>query len=93
MQVLENMTTPVPPKAPASITDDIRCQKYNATAQTLMNELGIPVNDLYSAVLPDHSQYWTAPNNIHFNSVGSAFLGRRVANAILPILKSEKSSK
>ncbi|WP_298865635.1 SGNH/GDSL hydrolase family protein [uncultured Gimesia sp.] len=86
-------TTPVPPKAPASITDDIRCQKYNATAQTLMNELGIPVNDLYSAVLPDHSRYWTAPNNIHFNSVGSAFLGRRVANAILPILKSENSSK
>ncbi len=90
-QLIWASTTPVPPRAPASITDDIRCQKYNATAQTLMNELGIPVNDLYSAVLPDHSRYWTAPNNIHFNSVGSAFLGRRVANAILPALKKNSS--
>lgn len=86
-QLIWASTTPVPPKAPASITDDVRCQKYNATAKSLMDQLKIPVNDLYSAVLPDHSLYWTAPNNIHYNSVGSAFLGRRVANAILPVLK------
>ncbi len=79
-------TTPVPEKAPASVTSDELCQTYNAVAKALMEEEGIPVNDLYTAVLPDHSQYWTAPNNIHFNEAGSAFLGRRVANAILPRL-------
>lgn len=79
-------TTPVPEKAPAQVTSDALCQKYNAAAQTLMDEEGIPVNDLHTAVLPDHPRYWTAPNNIHFNDAGSAFLGRRVANAILSVL-------
>jgi len=77
-------TTPVPEKAIASSNE--RCQKYNEVAAELMAEENIPVNDLYSAILPRHSEYWTAPNNIHFNSEGSALLGRRVANAILPHL-------
>ena len=77
-------TTPVPEKAIASSNE--RCQKYNEVAAELMAEEKIPVNDLYSAILPRHPEYWTAPNNIHFNSVGSALLGRRVANAILPHL-------
>ncbi len=82
-------TTPVPVKAIAS--SDERCKNYNAVAAELMAEEDIPVNDLYSAILPDHSQYWTAPNNIHFNSLGSALLGRRVANAILPVLSEFQS--
>jgi acyl-CoA thioesterase-1 len=84
-------TTPVPEKAPAQVTSDALCRKYNATALALMNEEGIAVNDLYTAVLPDHFRYWTAPNNIHFNEAGSAFLGRRVANAILGVLSGEES--
>ena len=55
-----------------------------------MDEEGIPVNDLYTAVLPDHPRYWTAPNNIHFNGAGSAFMGRRVANAVLEVLGREE---
>jgi len=77
-------TTPVPEKA--TVTSDIRCQKYNATAKNLMQAEGIPINDLYSAIHPDHFKYWSRPNNIHFNSAGSAFLGRLVANVILPEL-------
>ncbi len=80
-------TTPVPEKAIAS--SDLRCQAYNAEAATLMAEENIPVNDLYNAILPNHSLYWTAPNNIHFNSSGSALLGRRVANAVLEVLQEE----
>jgi len=78
-------TTPVPEKAIAS--SDLRCQAYNAEAAKLMAEEGIAVNDLYSAILPNHPLYWTAPNNIHFNSLGSALLGRRVANAVLAELR------
>jgi len=77
-------TTPVPEKAIAS--SDLRCRKYNEEAAKLMAEQNIPVNDLYNAILPDHSHYWTAPNNIHFNSSGSALLGRRVANAVLGVI-------
>ena len=90
-KVIWGNTTPVPVKAIAS--SDERCQKYNGIAAELMAEEGIPVNDLYSAILPDHSQYWTAPNNIHFNSLGSALLGRRVANAILPVLSEFQSEE
>ncbi len=79
-------TTPVPEKAVAS--SDLRCQSYNAEAAKLMAEEDIAVNDLYNAILPNHSLYWTAPNNIHFNSLGSALLGRRVANAVLGVLRA-----
>jgi acyl-CoA thioesterase-1 len=82
-------TTPVPVKAIAS--SDERCQKYNAVAAEPMTGEDIPVNDLYSAILPNHFQYWTAPYNIHFNSLGSALLGRRVANAILAVLSEFQS--
>ena len=82
-------TTPVPKKAPAAATSDSLCRRYNATARVLMNEESIPINDLYNAVLPEHPRYWTAPNNIHFNVIGSAFIGRRVANAISPFLAAE----
>lgn len=84
-------TTPVPEKAPVTVTSDALCQKYNAAAANLMEEVGIPVNDLYTAIRPSHSKYWTAPNNIHFNEAGSAFLGRRVANAILPCLSIDEA--
>ena len=84
-------TTPVPEKAIAS--SDLRCQAYNAEAAKLMVEESIPVNDLYHAILPDHSLYWTAPNNIHFNSLGSALLGRRVANAVLGVMSEGTTNK
>jgi len=77
-------TTPVPEKA--AVTNDARCRLYNTTAAKLMREEGIPINDLHTATLPDHAKYWTAANNIHFNEAGSAFLGRKVAKAVLPLL-------
>ena len=84
-------TTPVPEKAPARVINDALCQKYNTAALALMDEEGIVVNDLYTAVLPDHARYWTAPNNIHFNAAGSAFLGRRVANVVLGVLSQSQA--
>lgn len=83
-------TTPVPATVPARLSSDIVAQKYNAAAKALMDEEGVPVDDLYNAILPHHDKYWLAPKNIHFNRAGSAFLGRNVANAILTELARAK---
>jgi acyl-CoA thioesterase-1 len=89
-RVIWASTTPVPEKAPAVTSDDL-AKKYNAVAKALMHERNIPIDDLYAAVKPQHDRYWAAPNNVHFNEAGSAFLGREVANCIsrhLPWVKS-----
>ena len=82
-RVIWASTTPVPAMVPPKLNSDAVAQKYNAAAAALMQEEGVAINDLYRAILPHHDKYWLAPNNIHFNREGSAFLGRRVANAIL----------
>lgn len=77
-------TTPVPPGSPA--TSDALAVKYNAVAKSLMDEHGIPTNDLHELILPKHELYWLAPKNVHFNELGSAVLGRRVASVVLETL-------
>jgi acyl-CoA thioesterase-1 len=78
-------TTPVPPDSPA--TSDELAVRYNAAARKLMEEHGIPTDDLYAAVKSNHPQYWLAPRNVHFNDLGSATLGRRVAAEVMSILE------
>ncbi|MBN2293641.1 MAG: hypothetical protein JXM70_14525, partial [Pirellulales bacterium] len=60
---------------------------YNAAAATIMNSRGIPITDLYTAVAT-HSHpellYNDYPNNVHFSSTGSTFLGGLVTAAIDP---------
>jgi acyl-CoA thioesterase-1 len=89
-RVIWASTTPVPAKVPARASSDVLAQRYNAAAKALMDEEGVPIDDLYAAILPHHDKYWLAPNNIHFNQEGSAFLGRKVANAILAELDRAK---
>lgn len=73
-------TTPVPAEARGS-HKGVEV-KYNRVADEVMQAHGIPVDDLYSAVLPHHDRFWLAPDNVHFNTEGSAFLGRQVAEAV-----------
>jgi acyl-CoA thioesterase-1 len=80
-------TTPVPPDSPA--TSDELAIKYNAVAKKLMDERGIPTNDLHELMKPNHPQYWLAPKNVHFNDLGSAVMGRRVAQVVLTVLEGE----
>jgi hypothetical protein len=40
-----------------------------------------------------HAKYWLAPNNIHFNREGSAFLGWQVAGAIMQELEKLELQK
>jgi len=80
-------TTPVPPGSPGS-SDELAVE-YNQAAKELMDKHGIPINDLHALMLPKHEQYWLAPKNVHFNELGSAVMGRRVASVVLETLSPQ----
>ena len=84
-------TTPVPPKSPG--TSNALVIKYNAAAKAVMESHQIPIDDLYALVLPKHDQYWLGPNNVHFNELGSAVMGRQVANVVVDALAPPATTK
>jgi len=55
---------------------------YNAVAERVMGELGVPVNDLFSYIT-DGEAAWCKPKNVHFTREGSRALGAEVARVIL----------
>lgn len=80
-------TTPVPDGAGGRLRgDDV---KYNAVAAKVMQKHGIPIDDLYSIVLPELEKY-QLPENVHFKEEGSEFLGEQVARVIDEALKAPK---
>jgi acyl-CoA thioesterase-1 len=78
-------TTPVPegkvnpPRNPADV------ERYNEVAIRVMRRHGIPVVDLYTAVLPRLKDL-QRPVNVHFTDEGSAFLAAQVAREISKFL-------
>ena len=56
---------------------------YNAVADKVMAEAGIPVNDLFTL---SQRHLGTLKNNVHFNDEGNAILGAQVAESILGVL-------
>lgn len=88
-KVIFATTTPVPegkvspPRNPADVG------RYNRVASTVMSRHGIPVNDLYSAVLPDLATL-QQPVNVHFTKEGSQFLAERVAAEIRKALSTRQ---
>lgn len=87
-QLIWASTTPVPAGAARVGTLKGVEVKYNAVAEEIMDKHGIPIDDLYSAILPYHEKFWLGPNNIHFNRKGSAFLGEQVARKIIEVLQT-----
>ena len=77
--------TPIPDTPGRHQGDDFL---YNKMAETVMKENGIPIDDLYSYMLPHVNEYRN-PNDVHFNTAGSAFLARKVAGTILEALSGE----
>ena len=59
---------------------------YNAAAKKIMEENGVPINDLYAYTLP-HLKDWQIPVNVHFTPAGSAKLAEKVAQEILKALQ------
>jgi acyl-CoA thioesterase-1 len=78
-QLIWATTTPIPPGAAhRKLGDEIR---YNAIANEIMREAGIPINDLHGFIEP-HLDTLQRPANVHFTEAGSVLLGERVAQVI-----------
>lgn len=65
------------------------CATLNQAALPIMARHGIPVNDLYAAILPKLAEFQN-PKDCHFNADGYAFLGGTVAKTILSRLEEER---
>ena len=72
-------TTPVPAGARDRIGDD--GPKYNAVAKKMMDELQVPIDDLYEFSLPQLDKI-QLKENVHFSPDGSESLARQVAKSI-----------
>jgi acyl-CoA thioesterase-1 len=74
-------TTPVPegklnpPRKPSDVP------LYNAAAKKIMDANGIPINDLYSFVLPRESEI-QLKENVHYTPAGYEALAAQVAEAL-----------
>ncbi len=73
-------TTPVP--AGCEKRDKGQAVVYNEIAKAVMKRNNIPVNDLYSYILPHLDEYMVSPGNVHYNKQGNQFLGKKVAEEI-----------
>ena len=58
----------------------------NQAAARVMQELGIPTDDLYTCILP-HVAQMQNPKDVHFNAAGYERLGKQVAASITAALK------
>ncbi len=76
-------TTPVPEGAAGRTPGEE--VTYNRTAEGVMKDLGVPVNDLHAYVSPELSKHQRKAN-VHFHDEGSALLGKQVAAVILEAL-------
>lgn len=82
-------TTPVPEGKlnPARKNADV--QTYNAIAKKIMEENGVPIDDLYTFALPRLEKI-QRPANVHFTDAGSKELAKPVAASIEAALKEKK---
>lgn len=76
-------TTPVPEGAGGRRPGDEA--KYNAVAKKVMEDNGIPTNDLYALARPTLEEL-QQPRNVHFRDKGYQALARQVAASILTAL-------
>lgn len=85
-------TTPVPPKNVRHRRDE-DVAAYNAVAVSIAKEHGADICDLYSLIKPKITPQWRKkndPNEVHFSrEVGSPFLGKQVAAAVIAALKDD----
>lgn len=74
-------TTPYPKEVGGPVRVYGDAEKYNKIARKIMKKYNIPVNDLYSFVLPQMT-ILQRPNNVHFTEKGSSILAERVVKQI-----------
>jgi hypothetical protein len=74
-------TTPYPDKPDGPYRKATDVLEYNKIALKIMKKNKIPVNDLYSFILPDLAAL-QLPKNVHFKKEGSEALAKKVVEAI-----------
>lgn len=82
-QLIWGTTTPVPKGCSWRIENDD--QLFNQVAARVMHHENIPVNDLHKAISPRLNEF-QEPNDVHFNSAGSAFMGKKVYIAVKDLI-------
>ena len=74
---------PQPPLKPERTFGDET--EYNAIAAKVMEEHGIPINDLHGYMLPRFAEF-QKPQDLHYLPEGYEFLADKVATAILKVI-------
>jgi lysophospholipase L1-like esterase len=85
-RVIWATTTPVPGVPEGTLNPPRRSADvpaYNAAAVRVMQENGIPIDDLYALALPRLAAI-QRPANVHFTDAGYAALARQVADSVRP---------
>ncbi|MEP2775913.1 MAG: SGNH/GDSL hydrolase family protein [Luteolibacter sp.] len=78
-------TTPVAPDEAGRKEGD--SEKYNAAAREVLEKHPeIVINDLFAFTKPHHSEWWIAPDNVHYNEAGYQAQGDEVARVIRGVL-------
>ena len=78
-------TTVVPPdEAGRFVGDEV---KYNAIAQNIMQQMDIPVNDLYAVTAPFAASMFVCPGDVHYTEEGYQIVARQVVDALMPLLR------
>ena len=78
-------------KVKITITED-RAREFNDAAIAVMEKHGVQINDLYSLIGDQRSDYRNAENDVHYNNEGKELLAARVSEVIEKALPSKKSS-
>ena len=85
-------TTPVPENSKGRIAGD--AARYNKAAREVLADYPeIIINDLYSFTKPNHSKWWGAAGDVHYNEQGRTAQGDEVARVILGALSRGSAPK
>ena len=88
-ELIFGTTTPVPPGGVRPYRDVEDPARYNAVALEVMEEFGVAVDDLYSAMLPRVDEFQNEVD-VHFREPGSRFLAAEVARSIRAALADRR---
>jgi lysophospholipase L1-like esterase len=75
-------TTPIPPDTKEGPSVTAAIIEKNKIASQVMQQHGIPTDDLYGTIMPQISELQN-PRDVHFNARGYEVLGQQVAASIL----------
>tara|TARA_B100001093_G_scaffold488963_1_gene526674 strand:- start:2445 stop:3119 length:675 start_codon:yes stop_codon:yes gene_type:complete len=84
------VTTPPcvgPEKKVKLIVTEERAEAFNRAAEVVMKKYGVAINDLYSVIGKDRSNYQLGENDVHYNDTGRDLLAAQVSKVIIEELK------